>query len=111
MIRRSDRFSVSSQISVSDVKEIANLGFKTIINNRPDFEGASQPVGADIEKAAREHGISYIAYPVTSASLTKEVARKFAEILSSCPEPVLAFCNSGNRSTKLFELSQPRSSL
>ena len=35
----SDTFSTSPQITVDDVVAIAALGFKTIINNRPDGEG------------------------------------------------------------------------
>jgi uncharacterized protein (TIGR01244 family) len=112
IVQRSDQFSTSSQITAEDVKSISEQGYKTIINNRPDFEALSQPLGADLERAAQEHRISYIAYPVTPATLTKDVARKFNEILSSCTPPVLAYCNSGNRSFKLYQLSQnPQSSL
>ena len=101
-----DHFSTSSQILVSDVKPLADLGFQTIINNRPDLEGGpNQPLSADIEKEARKLGLTYVALPVTSANITKEIVRKFADVLASSPAPILAFCNSGNRSKTLFQLS------
>ena len=36
----SDGLSVSPQISADDIKEIARLGFRSIICNRPDGEGS-----------------------------------------------------------------------
>ena len=51
--KQSDDFSTAPQISVDDVPEIAKLGFKTIINNRPDYEGGeSQPTSAQLYKCA-----------------------------------------------------------
>ena len=112
IIRRTDSFSTSPQISVSDVQALADQGFKTIINNRPDLESPDQPLSADIGRRAEELGINYIEYPVTLSTINTEVARKFAEILTCSPTPILAFCKSGNRSNKLFQLAkQTHSSL
>jgi uncharacterized protein (TIGR01244 family) len=45
-----DEFSTAPQISVEDIAEIAQLGFKTIINNRPDAEGGDeQPKSAQLK--------------------------------------------------------------
>ncbi len=107
IIRLSEEFAASAQITASDVQEVAGLGFKTVINNRPDLEGGpSQPLGADIENAAHEHGLFYVAYPVASGGVTKEISLKFTEVLNSFPAPILAYCASGNRASKLYALSQ-----
>lgn len=61
----SESFSTGSQINVGDILEIAKLGFKTIINNRPDHEGGeSQPKSAQLRLAAEQHGLNYIYMPV-----------------------------------------------
>ena len=59
--RHTDKFGTAPQISPSDLSEIAAMGFKTVINNRPDGEGgAEQPTSADIEAAAREIGRAHV---------------------------------------------------
>jgi sulfide:quinone oxidoreductase len=107
IVRLSDDFSAAAQITASDVQEVAGLGFKTIINNRPDLEGGPlQPLGAEIENAAHALGLAYIAYPVQSGGVTPEISHKFTEVLNSCPAPILAYCASGNRASKLYTLSR-----
>ena len=52
--RHTDKFSTAPQVSPSDLPEIAAMGFKTVINNRPDGEGgADQPSSAELEAAAK----------------------------------------------------------
>ena len=52
MIRRLDeRIFVSGQIQPADVAGLAGEGVTMIVNNRPDHEDSSQPLGADIEAA------------------------------------------------------------
>ena len=41
--RLSPQVSVSRQITAADVDEVAKHGFRAIICNRPDGEGADQP--------------------------------------------------------------------
>ena len=48
--------------------EAAAAGFKSVINNRPDFEGGpDQPTNAAIEAAARAAGLEYAFLPVATA--------------------------------------------
>lgn len=42
IIRITPDFSVSAQISLQDIVEVARLGFRTIIVNRPDVESSDQ---------------------------------------------------------------------
>ena len=83
--------------------EAARAGFRSVINNRPDFEGGpDQPTQAAIEAAAIAAGLHYAYLPVSPAAHTaKEIAR-FAQLLASMPKPILAFCRSGARSGKLY---------
>ena len=47
-----DKTSVSPQITVEDMAAIKDAGFRAIICNRPDGEGADQPSFEEIEAAA-----------------------------------------------------------
>ena len=40
--RHNDAFSTAPQISTEDLAQIAAMGFKTVINNRPDGEGGAE---------------------------------------------------------------------
>ena len=50
----SHEISITGQITPDQVPMIAENGFKTIINNRPDGEEPNQPTNADIAAAAKE---------------------------------------------------------
>ena len=81
----------------------AQAGFKSVINNRPDFEGGpDQPTSAQMEQAAKAAGLVYAYLPVDPADHTPEQIAHFAQLLKDLPKPVLAYCRSGNRSSMLY---------
>jgi uncharacterized protein (TIGR01244 family) len=81
----------------------AQAGFKSVINNRPDFEGGpEQPTSAAIETAALAVGMRYAYLPVHPAIQTPDEIARFADLLTQMPKPILAFCRSGTRSGKLY---------
>jgi uncharacterized protein (TIGR01244 family) len=83
--------------------EAARAGFRSVVNNRPDFEhGPQQPTNAAIEAAARAAGLEYRFLPVESAYQSPEEIAAFAQLLKDLPRPILAFCRSGARSTRLY---------
>lgn len=97
--------SVSPQIRVEDVEEAARLGFRTIINNRPDGEAADQPAGREIEAAAQAAGLAYFHVPVSGGPTPQQV-ETVARIMEDAARPVLAFCRSGTRSIVTWSLGQ-----
>lgn len=103
-----DQLSVSPQISVADVAEAARLGFKTLINNRPDGEDPTQPASAEIEAAAKAAGLTYVHIPVRGGPTPDQVAEQ-RSFLASAPAPVLAFCRSGTRSIVTWSLGEAMS--
>lgn len=98
-----DAFAVAGQLAPEHMAEVAAAGFKSVINNRPDFEGGpDQPRSADIEVAARAAGLQYFYLPVNGANIQPQDIAAFGELLKSAPGPVLAFCRTGTRSSKLY---------
>jgi len=94
---------VAPQLDPGAMAWAAQNGFKSVINNRPDFEGGpTQPTSAQIEAAAKAAGLSYAFLPVNGAYQSPEEIARFGELLNELPRPILAFCRSGARSGKLY---------
>jgi uncharacterized protein (TIGR01244 family) len=94
---------VAPQLQPESMAEAARAGFRSVINNRPDFEeGPHQPTTASIEAAAVAAGLQYRYLPVNGAYQSPEEIAAFAALLNELPRPILAFCRSGARSTRLF---------
>ncbi|WP_438986677.1 TIGR01244 family sulfur transferase [Marivivens donghaensis] len=103
------RISVSPQITAADVKAIADAGFRAIICNRPDGEGADQPTFEEIDTAAKAAGLETLYLPIVSGKVEDADAAKFGDALDALPGPVLAYCRTGTRSATLWSLSQAKS--
>ena len=94
---------VAPQLDPGAMAWAAEAGFKSVINNRPDFEGGpDQPTSAAIEAAALAAGLRYAHLPVSPAVQTPDQIARFTELLAELPKPLLAFCRSGTRSGKLY---------
>jgi uncharacterized protein (TIGR01244 family) len=96
-------FCVAPQLEPAAMVAAAAAGFRSVINNRPDFEGgAGQPTSAEVEAAALAAGLSYRHLPVAGGFQSADEIAQFKQLLDSLPKPILAFCRSGARSGKLF---------
>ena len=98
---------VAPQLTPEAMAAAAEAGFKAVLNNRPDMEGGpEQPTSAAIEAAAKAAGLEYAYLPVSGGYQSPEEIARCAELLKSLPRPLLMFCRSGARSTKLFMQAQ-----
>jgi uncharacterized protein (TIGR01244 family) len=105
-IRRiDDRISVAPQIFPQELSEIAALGFKGVVNNRPDDEEPGQPSDADMRAAAAAAGLSYTSIPITHAGFSHPQIDAMVQALDAADGPVLAYCRSGTRSCNLWALA------
>ena len=95
--------SVAPQLGPEAMAAAAHAGYKSVINNRPDFEGGpDQPTSAAVQAAAEAAGLVYAFLPVAPNHQTPEEIARFAELMATLPKPILAYCRSGTRSGKLF---------
>ncbi len=97
---------VSGQLFEHDVRLLAKQGVRSIVNNRPDDEAEGQPKSADLAAIAAELGVTYVHFPVESASIPGKQAAAFAEVCGELDRPIHMFCRSGMRSIKLWELAE-----
>ena len=99
--------SVAPQLQAEDMRAVAAAGFRSVVNNRPDFEsGAHQPTSAQLEAAARAAGLQYHHLPAPPANHTEAQARDMTDAVNALPHPVLAFCGTGRRATALYHLGK-----
>lgn len=95
------------QLTPEAMAAAAEAGFKAVMNNRPDMEGGpEQPSSAAIEAAAKAAGLAYAYLPVSGGYQSPEEIARCAELLKSLPRPLLMFCRSGARSTRLYMQAQ-----
>ena len=103
--KHTDHFATAPQLAPEHMAPIAEHGFHTVINNRPDMEGGpDQPTSAQMQAAAEAAGLIYHYLPVVSGAITPEQVTQMAQLVEDAPAPVLAFCRSGARSTQLWSL-------
>ena len=97
---------VSGQLYETDLRLAANQGVRSIMNNRPDGEAPGQPLSADLAKVAEELGITFVHVPVDARSITGQDVEAFAKACDALARPLLIFCRSGARSTKIWEMAE-----
>lgn len=96
-------FASAPQLSADDVAQAAAAGFRSIVNNRPDFEGGpAQPTSQSIAAAASAAGLDYAFLPVQSGFQTPDEIARMRDLVDKLPKPVLGFCRSGTRTGNLY---------
>ncbi|MFT5786252.1 MAG: sulfide:quinone oxidoreductase [Ascidiaceihabitans sp.] len=98
--------SVSAQVMLTDMQAIKDAGFRAIICNRPDGEGADQPTFTEISRAAQKVGLQATYLPIIAGKVSDDDAAAFDIAMSELPGPVLAYCRTGTRSATLWSLAQ-----
>ena len=99
-------FSAYGQVTTADLQAAVDQGFKSLIINRPDGEDPGQPTAAETMAAAQALGLEVRFIPLISGQLTPEHVDQTSAALAELPQPVLAHCRSGMRSTTLWALAQ-----
>lgn len=100
-----DDLSCCGQIGVRQVAELASLGYRSIICNRPDSEEGAVP-STVIAQAAREQGLEFAYQPVAFSALRMADGERFAHALDELPAPIVAYCRTGRRSAALWVLAR-----
>lgn len=101
--RHGPDFATTGQLEPAQLAEVAAMGFRAVIDNRPDDEGGEQqPASTALAEAAREHGLEFVYQPVVSGQIDEADVKEFAAHLARLPTPVLAFCRTGARSASLY---------
>ena len=92
---------VAPQLTPEAMAEAARVGFRSVVNNRPDFEdGPDQPTNAAIEAAARAAGLR-VPLPAgqpAAYQTPEQMPPRSRACCEELPRPMLMFCRTGARS-------------
>ncbi|QFU75488.1 TIGR01244 family phosphatase [Halioglobus maricola] len=102
----SQTIGVAGQIRPEIVPQIAEAGYKVLINNRPDGEEPGQPSSAEIAAAAEAAGLEYHYMPVTAMDFPGSSVEQMADFFDDEDRPVFAFCRTGTRCTNLWVVTR-----
>jgi sulfide:quinone oxidoreductase len=101
--------SVLPQPEVSEIAELADRGYRSIISNRPEGEAADQPAWNAIKAAAIAQGLEAVHIPVVANAISLDDIRRFTDAIERLPKPIAAFCRTGARSALLWALANQAS--
>ncbi|KEG18344.1 TIGR01244 family sulfur transferase [Bartonella bacilliformis] len=102
-----DDVFISTQIDITHMQTLIDVGIKTIICNRPDKEDPNQPDFSIIQEAAQHYGIQAYYVPVVPPTIEQSSVEAMRQILTTASYPILAYCNYGIRSVHLYHLARP----
>lgn len=99
-----DLYAVSPQISADDIPALKAAGYVAVICNRPDAEVPPDLQAAAIREAAEAAGLGFTEVPLVPGAMGPDVVARHAEAIAEAGGKVLAYCNSGTRSTVAWML-------
>lgn len=96
-------FAVAGALAPEDFAEVAKLGFRAIVNNRPDGEEPGQLSARREAVLAWRAGLRFRHVPASKLEVfDAPVVDDMTDALASLGGPVLAHCKSGLRSAILW---------
>jgi len=99
-------YAAGPQIEPADMATLAEAGFTTVINNRPDAEIPPDLQSPAMRAAAEAAGLTYVENPVINGGLSMDMVTGQGAAIEAATGPVFAYCRSGTRSTIVWALSQ-----
>jgi sulfide:quinone oxidoreductase len=106
MLEVAPQVFAAGQLFETDLQLISKQGARSIINTRPDNEFEGQPSSADLAKAAKEYGITFVHFPVEPGSIIPETAEAFAKACDDLERPLIVCARSGALSTRIWETAE-----
>ncbi len=98
-----DDLTIYKQIYPSQCLKIAELGYRSVLNVRPDAEVTTQPNSCDLAVATKQANLSYHYLPFDDERLSNMTVQQFAVYYHALPKPILMFCGTGARAKLLYQ--------
>ena len=99
------QFSVSGELTESELNSLAKQDVDTLINVRPDNECENQISDQIWRTLARKYHLRYFFIPVKSGYYTKRDVEEFKAALLQSSKRVHSFCRTGTRASHLWALA------
>ena len=98
-----DDLTIYKQIYPVQCAKLAELGYRSVINIRPDDEHVTQPSSEHLAAASARANLTYHYLPFDDERLSRATIEQFAAFYRTAPKPVLLFCGTGTRAKLLYQ--------
>jgi uncharacterized protein (TIGR01244 family) len=98
-----DNLTIYKQIYPVQCAKLAELGYRSVINIRPDDEHITQPSSQDLANATEQANLAYHYLPSDNERLSLTTVEQFATYYHAFPKPILMFCGTGERAKLLYQ--------
>ena len=98
-----DTLTIYKQIYPTQCAKLAELGYRSVINVRPDDEHDSQPSSTELATATKAANLTYHHLPFDDERLSLLTVEQFAAFYHAVPKPILMFCGTGARAKLLYQ--------
>lgn len=98
--------TIYKQILPTQCQALANLGYRSIINLRPDHETEGQPLSAALQDAASDAKVAYYHLPCQADAMNAAMVNDLAAQIRDLPQPILLFCATGFRAKRLYQIAR-----
>ncbi|PNK60908.1 beta-lactamase hydrolase domain-containing protein [Psychrobacter sp. FDAARGOS_221] len=99
----SDTLTIYKQVYPYQCQKLADFGYRSLINIRPDNETIDQPTSETLSIAAQQANLAYAYIPYDEERLSAETVILFAQHYQQLPKPIMLFCGSGARAKLLYQ--------
>lgn len=98
-----DTLTIYKQVYPAQCAKLAELGYRSLINIRPDAETESQPLSSLLKAAASKAQLEYVYLPFDCERLSINTIEAFAKHYHALPKPIMLFCGTGSRAKLLYQ--------
>ncbi len=98
-----NNLTIYKQIYPTQCGKIAELGYRSVINIRPDNEAETQPSSGEMAAASDQANLAYHHLPFDDERLSLATVEQFARYYHAFPKPILMFCGTGARAKLLYQ--------
>ena len=95
--------TIYKQIYPIQCVKLAELGYRSVLNIRPDGETETQPSSHDLAAATQQANLTYHHLPFDDERLSLMTVEQFAAFYHAIPKPILMFCGTGARAKLLYQ--------
>ncbi|MBD2523368.1 sulfur transferase domain-containing protein [Nostoc sp. FACHB-133] len=96
-----DQLAIAGQITLDQLKQIADEGYKSVLNLRlPDETGLL----ADEQKKIEFLGLYYVNFPTKTEDINHQSMLQIYQMIAELPKPTLIHCDNSIRSAAIVLL-------
>lgn len=94
----SAEFAVAQEIEPESMNQVAEAGFRSVINSASLANGR-------LQEMASVAGLQYADFPLRSSCIAAGDVRRFRTLVTALPKPILSCCPTARLSRELYRLA------